>query len=225
MVWLSLPESPRLAPEAFPLALLLKGLAAVFALETLASFVLIHLPLSHMTALGALRCLQTGLLLALLHHAHTGWHIVGLGRRTWAIGWRWGLVGAALFAVLASGGGLVLHLLGFNPLSMIRMPLPAAATERTLFFIVGGAIAPIAEEVLFRGFIYTYCRRWGILSALILSTVVFAALHLPSGLPLIQIVGGIAFALTYEASGSLIAPILIHSLGNLAIFTLSLVSM
>ena len=61
-----------------------------------------------------------------------------------------------------------------------------------------------------------------VLAALFLSTALFAALHLP-GLPLTQIIGGIAFALAYEVSGSLIAAILIHSLGNLAIFALSVV--
>jgi membrane protease YdiL (CAAX protease family) len=39
---------------------------------------------------------------------------------------------------------------------------------------------------------------------------------------LAQIIGGIVFALAYEASGNLLVPITIHVLGNLAIFTLSL---
>jgi uncharacterized protein len=222
MVWLPLPKGPRLAPEAFPLALLVKGLAAVLVLEASAPYVLALLPLSPMVALGALRCFQTGLLLALLRHCGASWRIVGLDRGSWVIGWRWGLAGAALFAVLASGGCLALVFMGIDPLILIRTPLPTALAERVLFFVVGGAIAPIAEELLFRGFIYTYCRRWGIFAALALSTAVFAALHLP-GLPLTQIIGGIAFALAYEVSGSLIAAILIHSLGNLAIFTLSLI--
>jgi membrane protease YdiL (CAAX protease family) len=175
-----------------------------------------------MIALGALRCLQTIVLLVLLHCSGADWRIVGLDRSTWATGWRWGMAGAGLFAVLASAGAVVLVLMGIDPLALIHTPLPPTMIEKALFIVVGGIIAPIAEELLFRGFIYTYCRRWGILAALILSTAVFAALHLP-GLPLTQIVGGLAFALAYEVSGSLIAAILIHSLGNLAIFALSLI--
>jgi len=38
-----------------------------------------------------------------------------------------------------------------------------------------------------------------------------------------QIVGGIIFAIAYEKEGSLIVPITIHVLGNMAIFTLSLI--
>jgi uncharacterized protein len=222
MVWLPRPENPRLAPEAFPLTLLVKGLAAVLVLEALAPVVLGRLALSPMVALGGLRCLQIGLLLVLLHRSGAGWRVVGLDRDRWTIGWRWGLSGAALFAALAFGGGIVLVLLGIDPLRPIHTPLPAATLERCLYFLVGGGIAPIAEELLFRGFIYTYCRRWGIFAALAFSTTIFAALHLP-GLPLTQIVGGVVFALVYEASGSLVAPVLIHGLGNLAIFTLSLI--
>jgi|LGVF01.1.fsa_nt_gb hypothetical protein len=37
--------------------------------------------------------------------------------------------------------------------------------------------------------------------------------------------GGILFAVAYETSGSLAAPIVIHVLGNLAIFTVSLISL
>jgi membrane protease YdiL (CAAX protease family) len=184
---------------------------------------LARLPLSPIMALGVLRCVQTGLLLGLLPISGAGWHVVGLGRSRWAAGWRWGLAGAALFALAALGGGVLLELMGFDPLALIHTPLPAAPAERLLFFIVGGGIAPIAEEVLFRGFLYTYCRRWGVLSALTLSTAVFVAMHLPSGLPVTQTVGGIVFALAYEVSGSLLAAILIHSLGNLAIFSLSLI--
>jgi hypothetical protein len=39
-----------------------------------------------------------------------------------------------------------------------------------------------------------------------------------------QVVGGIVFAVAYEVEGSLLVPITIHVLGNMAIFTLSLIS-
>jgi membrane protease YdiL (CAAX protease family) len=55
------------------------------------------------------------------------------------------------------------------------------------------------------------------------STAVFAAFHLP-GIPVTQIVGGIVFAVAYHTGKSLMVPIVIHVLGNLAIFSLSLPS-
>ena len=223
MVWLPLPKGPRLAPDSFPLNLLVLGCIAVLTLEMMAAMLLAHMDLAPMTALGALRCAQTALLLVMVYHNTAGWQVVGLDRRAWFSGWVWGTAGAALFALAALGGGAVLHLLGISPLALLRMTLPTEAGDRLLYFIVGGAIAPIAEELFFRGFLYGYSRRWGILPALLLSTAVFVALHLPSGLPVTQIVGGIVFALVYEGARSLIAPIVIHSLGNMAIFGLSLV--
>jgi len=87
---------------------------------------------------------------------------------------------------------------------------------------VGGFIAPVAEELCFRGILYTYFRRWGIILALVASTIIFVVLHATHGLPVTQIVGGIVFAVAYEISHNLMVPITIHALGNLAIFSLSL---
>ncbi len=65
---------------------------------------------------------------------------------------------------------------------------------------------------------------FGVLAALILSSVIFVFAHsISSIIPLPQIVGGIIFAIAYEKEGSLIVPITIHILGNMAIFTLSLI--
>jgi uncharacterized protein len=86
---------------------------------------------------------------------------------------------------------------------------------------VGGIVAPIAEEVVFRGLIFGYLRRWGLTAAVLISTALFAALHLPT-IPVTQVVGGAVFAIAYHMGGSLMVPIVIHMLGNLAIFTLSL---
>ena len=93
-----------------------------------------------------------------------------------------------------------------------------------LFFVVGSLVAPIAEEVFFRGIVYGFLRRWGMVVALVGSTVAFVLAHaISSGIPLTQIVGGVVFAVAYEVTGNLVVPITIHVLGNAAILTLSLV--
>jgi hypothetical protein len=43
-------------------------------------------------------------------------------------------------------------------------------------------------------------------------------------IPITQLVGGIVFALAYEKEKNLMAPITIHCLGNLAIFSIGLLS-
>ena len=93
-----------------------------------------------------------------------------------------------------------------------------------MFFILGGFFAPLAEEIFFRGILYGFFRKWGISTAIIVSTLLFVLPH-TSGhtLPITQIIGGILFAVSYEVEKNLLVPITIHSLGNLAIFTIAAV--
>jgi hypothetical protein len=91
--------------------------------------------------------------------------------------------------------------------------------------LAGALIGPVAEEIFFRGILYGFFRRWGIPAAVLLSTLLFILPHYhASGLavPITQLIGGILFAIAYEIEKNLLVPITIHSLGNLAIFTLSL---
>ena len=84
-------------------------------------------------------------------------------------------------------------------------------------------VSPITEEIVFRGVLYGYLRRWGILAAIIGSTVLFVLAHSIQGVfPLTQVVGGIVFAVAYEREHNLLVPMVIHILGNLAIFTVTL---
>ena len=136
-----------------------------------------------------------------------------------------GIVGAcwsAGFALAAALGMAVIFFAGQNPLALLRTPMPADRFELILLFLVGGLVGPLAEEICFRGVLYTFFRRWGIWVALLFSTAIFVALHSVSGIPVTQIVGGIVFALAYETSRNLMVPITIHVLGNSAIFALSL---
>lgn len=134
-----------------------------------------------------------------------------------------GLSWSVIFGFLVSAAGLGIFLITQqNPITAIRCNLPSPSLQRLLFLLVGGLISPIAEELFFRGFLYTWLRRYGIIMALTLSTIAFALCHFRSGhLPLIQTVGGILFGLSYEKSRNIFAPITIHVLGNMAIFSLA----
>lgn len=83
------------------------------------------------------------------------------------------------------------------------------------FFLIAVLLAPVAEELIFRGGIYGFLKtrfpRW---IALLLSASAFATLHanLASLVPLLFL--GIALALAYEASGHIRVPILLHALFN-----------
>jgi membrane protease YdiL (CAAX protease family) len=129
---------------------------------------------------------------------------------------------SAGFATAAGLVGVGLAMAGQDPLMMVRSPLPDGTSRLVLFFFVGGVLAPVTEEVVFRGLVFGYLRRWGLPAALLISTALFAAIHPGPAIPATQIVGGAVFALAYHRGKSLMVPIVIHMLGNLSIFTLSL---
>jgi hypothetical protein len=82
----------------------------------------------------------------------------------------------------------------------------------------------VVEELFFRGLVFGYLRRWGAAAAVAGSTLVFLAPHVAyNSLGPTQVVGGLIFAVAYEIEGSLLAPILIHVLGNLALFGLGMI--
>ncbi|MDP6179435.1 MAG: CPBP family intramembrane metalloprotease, partial [Desulfatiglandales bacterium] len=110
-----------------------------------------------------------------------------------------------------------------NPVSLVKTPMPDTQGDLALFLLVGALIAPVAEEVFFRGILFGFMRRWGAVAAIVFSSLIFVLIH-PTGsaLPVVQIVGGFLFAVSYETGKSLMTPLVIHVLGNASIFFLSL---
>lgn len=87
--------------------------------------------------------------------------------------------------------------------------------ERVLIIVLAVVVAPIAEEFMFRFFIYGVLRRYfGVAVGLILNALLFAAAHthLPSAAPLFVL--GACFTLAYEWSGSILVSMAMHSLFN-----------
>lgn len=87
--------------------------------------------------------------------------------------------------------------------------------ERLALIIMAVIVAPIAEEFLFRGYLYGVLRHFaGRLPAILLTSLLFAAVHLhaPSflGLALLAVI----LSLLYEQTGSLWANICVHATFN-----------
>ena len=175
--------------------------------------------------LGVGRVAQVLILLVIVSIWGTGSSSIGLAPGQILTGVARGLIWSGVFGICVCLGFAVLYATNINPLKLIKTHVPSSPQGIVLFFVVGGLIAPIAEEVFFRGIVYGFLRRWGILLALIGTTVIFVLAHaIISRIPLTQIVGGIVFAVAYEVEGNLMVPITIHVLGNMAIFALSLAS-
>lgn len=213
------------------LPLFILSLMAVAIVEAVIGYARISSP--PLVAIGLARCLEMGLIVLIFYVSRKGINgldALGLSRRRMMRGLRQGLIWSAGFGVLAGIGGFILFLAGMDPFRLIHVNLPQTRSGIILFFVVGGVIAPMAEEIFFRGVIYGYLRKnvfgslhhWGIWPALIISTALFVMAHQTgNGIPLPQLVGGVMFCLAYEKEKSLIAPMIIHSLGNLALFSLS----
>ncbi len=113
---------------------------------------------------------------------------------------------------------LVLRYLGYPPRiqEVLRILLGDAAPGlRVYFVIVGVVLAPLAEEILFRGIgLPLLLRRMGALPAVTLLSLFFAVLHfhVPAIMPLFLI--SAAFSIAYLYSGSIVVPIVMHALFN-----------
>jgi membrane protease YdiL (CAAX protease family) len=197
--------------------------AAVLAVELGSWYVTSKYTYHPMLILGGARLLQILLIILIVVTWGKGLSSIGLARSEMVSGLKKGLLWSAGFAAITSIASVGLLILGINPLTLIKTPLPKQATDLAFLFIVGGIVGPVAEEFFFRGVLYGFLRRWGVIVALVLSTLIFVLCHpIGHGIPVTHIVGGLLFALAYEVGGSLMVPITIHTLGNLAIFSISL---
>jgi uncharacterized protein len=160
--------------------------------------------------------------------AHLGGRVV----RSWQFGLRRPAVG------WVSAGGLVLLLLVvFLVLSVVWSAVLAPEKEKLLeqlgsnegtallLFSAGltCVIAPICEEFLFRGYIFTALRNWhGTWPAAIMTAIIFGGVHVGSA-PALDLVplGALGFGLCvlYRYTGSLYPCIAAHSLNNSLAFS------
>ena len=90
-----------------------------------------------------------------------------------------------------------------------------------LLIILGGLLAPLGEELLFRGVVFGWLRRWGFVVAAIISAVVFGAAHGINVVFPAAIVLGLLNAYVYEKSGSIWPSVVAHATNNTFIFVLA----
>lgn len=171
--------------------------------------------------MGGLRLLQAACVWVVLNYDGRGAGRIGLKSEHFKKGILHGFYWVAGFGFCTLVGGLLATMNGWPVANLVKTFLPQTALGLGLFFAVGGFVSPIAEEMVFRGLVYGFFRRWGVGVALFVSTLLFVAAHGADTILAVPLVGGIVFALSYEWSRSLVTPIMIHVAGNLAIFGLS----
>lgn len=201
----------------------LAAFSVVLVLEIMAAALLGAMAYQYrLPALGFTRIVEAVLLVTIIRLWGGGMASVGITRDSVASGLVKGLLWSAGFGGLALLWLIFLFLLGGNIPRIFPLPGQGSTAGIFLLFMVGGMISPVTEELFFRGIIFGYLRRWGVLLAILGSTALFSMAHLGSSSVMqVPIIGGLVFAIAYEKEKNLLVPIVIHMLGNAAIFIVS----
>jgi membrane protease YdiL (CAAX protease family) len=148
-----------------------------------------------------------------VHKYKVGWDALGLrGFRGAMLGLGCGLMILAFSFNLVYGTFLAL----FDLRAQVDLvPIFAELSSPWWFLVAGIVVAPVVEELFFRGFVFAGLRgRYGWLKAALASSALFAVIHLqPLAIPPVFIMGFI-FAILYQRSGSIWPAILMHLATN-----------
>jgi membrane protease YdiL (CAAX protease family) len=95
--------------------------------------------------------------------------------------------------------------------------LPPLESKYLTFFLVSVLVAPIVEELFFRGYLLNLWRaRWGTWVAILLSSLVFGLFHFER--TIFAAAAGVVFALVYLRYDSLWPGVILHGAVNFAAF-------
>lgn len=126
-----------------------------------------------------------------------------------------GIVGAtALWIWMTEGGASLAARMHSDPVAEYEA---AFSMRGVIFFLIlGGIVAPILEELVFRGFLYNaWEKRFGWVAATIGVSTVFAIYH-PNFFT--AFASSVLFICVMRRTGSLWAPIAVHSAGNISLW-------
>lgn len=149
-------------------------------------------------------------------HSLGGFSRLGL----WRIVVTSGVLLFAAYPLLFVGEAFTEHVLRVHAERQPIVELFAASTtieQRLMVIVLAIVLAPIAEEFVFRFFLYGVIKRYfGRLAGLIGNAGLFAAVHthLPSFVPLFLL--GSCLTIAYEWSGSILVSMSMHALFNTA---------
>jgi len=141
---------------------------------------------------------------------------------------------AGLFLVLGALLALVMGALSSRIPGIEDLPVSGLlrhAQTAVFLGVTAIAVAPLVEEVVFRGFIYPVVeRRWGSVAAVRLTALMFTSLHVTQlwgswmAVGLILLVG-LALSLVRALTGALLPAFLLHLAYNTTLCLLSLVGL
>ena len=182
-----------------------------------------------LTNLVCLQCSMVALVFLLLRKTKSHWRAAfgPIGRPAFQL-WLGPVLFGMGFVLPAFGlhyiSQTVLAQLGHEPVVQEAVQMVMATehpVEVGLQVVSVVIMAPIAEELLFRGILYNTIKHTGYpIAGMIISAALFALVHGSLALMLPLFVMGFALAWVYEKSGSIIAPMMMHATFNAINFSL-----
>lgn len=122
------------------------------------------------------------------------------------------LIGAYVFIILHN---LLLFALGVDTQGQAIQDLFSELDTAVWFFFVGAIVAPLVEEIFFRGFLFQgFRQRYGWVAAMLISSAIFAAAHLDPVALIPTFLLGAVLAYVYHRSNSVWPGVILHFLVN-----------
>ncbi|MDQ3006358.1 MAG: CPBP family intramembrane metalloprotease [Chloroflexota bacterium] len=145
---------------------------------------------------------------------HISWKHLGFGRFDWnVLGLGCGLLIASYVIIIIHN--LILMALKIDTQGAEILELLNSLESPVWFFFVGAVLAPIVEEMFFRGFLFQgFRQKYGWVSAALLSSGIFAAAHLDLVALIPTFILGCLLAYVYHRSNSVWPGVVLHVLVN-----------
>lgn len=142
------------------------------------------------------------------------WKHLGFGKFDWnTLGLGCSLLIASYVIIIIHN--LILMALGIDTQGEAILKFFENLESPVWFFLVGAVFAPIVEEIFFRGFLFQGFRQnYGWITAMILSSVIFAAAHLDLVALIPTFILGCVLAYMYHRSNSVWPGVILHFLVN-----------
>jgi membrane protease YdiL (CAAX protease family) len=139
--------------------------------------------------------------------------------------WGWSLAAGGAAVIAAAALWTVMATIVRVPPNMLPDLKGVPMTTVIPMLLVGIAAAPLSEEIAFRGYAMSLIRRrFSPTTALVITSLIFAAVHLTQGFYapklLVYFLAGLTFGYVALRTGSLLPAMVVHSFGDLTFFTM-----
>ncbi len=147
---------------------------------------------------------------------------LGISLTNWRKNLAWGLLRYVVVLPVIMAAGFLVELLsrnvGVTPEHqevVLRFMEERSSSGTIAIIIFGVLVAPVAEEILFRGFLQPVLKDiLGGTRAIFLTSLLFALVHFNLYILLQIFILGVLLGYLYEYTGTLVAPVSVHVLHN-----------